>query len=298
MTRRTGDEAAPEIATLLTTTTKVPHRRPLDDDSWLALVNRRPSGLAAFIARPVGASGIVGYAQLDREPSWWTLSYVLDPVAVDGLAIGQELCRAAVSFVSGQGGGRVQLWVRSPTAMDEEIASSVGLTPHRELCQMRRSLPIEPVPSPPLATRSFRVGQDEAAWLELNNRAFESHPEQGSWSPATLAARERQPWFDPEGFLVHERDGKMAAFCWTKVHDGDPPLGEIYVLGVDPARQGRGLGARMLATGLIALHDKGLRIAMLYVDTDNKRAVKLYTTAGFIVDHFDRVYGGEVKPAR
>lgn len=298
ISRRVGDETVPAIAALLAARSEALGYRPLDEDSWHDLAVGRQPGFAGFIARRADAPGIVGYAQLRRKPAAWELEYVLDPATAGVFRIGGALCRAALDAVAEEGGGRVQLWTRSPTATSDEIAGSLGLVAERELYQMRRPLPVDEDSSSPIATRPFRVGADEPAWLELNNSAFAAHPEQGSWSADMLAERELEAWFDPTGFLVHERAGKMAAFCWTKVHDSDPPLGEIYVLGVDPTLQARGIGASMLAAGLDVLSGKGLRTAMLYVDADNERAVELYRAFGFVVDHRDRAYGGDIAPAR
>ena len=79
---------------------------------------------------------------------------------------------------------------------------------------------------PTIATRPFRPGVDEDAWLEVNNRAFARHPDQRDQTRADVEAQEREPWFDPAGFLVLDaepdgpRAGRLAGFCWTKVHRG------------------------------------------------------------------------------
>jgi mycothiol synthase len=168
-----------------------------------------------------------------------------------------------------------------------DLAEAAGFTLHREVLRLGRDLPVdEPWDLP---VRPFRVGADEDAWLDVNNRAFAWHPDQGGWTRADIEARETEPWFDADGFLVHERDGDLVAFCWTKVHDTEhPPLGEIYVIGVDPDAAGTGLGRAMTLAGLDHLADRGLRDAILYVESTNTRARALYDDLGFTQIWADR----------
>ena len=104
-------------------------------------------------------------------------------------SIGPELLEAALDVIAHEGGGPVSWWVFEPTSTHRQVAESVGLAHGRRLYQMRRPLPLD-LPST-LDTRSFVRGQDEEAWLRVNNRAFAAHPEQGGWDLATLRLREQ-----------------------------------------------------------------------------------------------------------
>jgi len=122
------------------------------------------------------------------------------------------------------------------------------------------------------------------AWLELNNQIFVAHPDQGNWAIADLENRMSEPWFDPKGFFLCVHKGKIAGFCWTKIHRdfvNQDPIGELYVIGVDSAHSGKGIGKAICTEGLIYLKEKGIKQAMLYVDDDNEAGKGLYQSLGF-----------------
>ena len=180
------------------------------------------------------------------------------------------------------------------------VADRLGLDRIRDLFQLRRPLPVghdDPVRNgaPPLRLRPFVAAKDAEAWIRCNNRAFATHPSQGTQTPETLAATLAEPWVDLDGFLVSDdadRPGELAGFCWTRVHppaDGDPALGEIFVIGVDPEHHGHGLGRTLVLAGLDHLAWVGTTTGMLYVEADNEPALKLYERLGFEVHHRYRI---------
>ncbi|MCU1496347.1 MAG: mycothiol synthase [Acidimicrobiales bacterium] len=185
--------------------------------------------------------------------------------------------------------------------LPEAVADALGLDHRRDLLQLHRSLPVPAdhgvrASAPALAIRPFRPGQDDAAWIRVNNRAFAGHPDQGRESPATLATRTAGTWFDADGFLVADdvdRPGELAGFCWTKVHAAsatEPERGEIYVIGVDPSHRGLGLGASFTLAGLDHLAGCGITTAILFVDAHNEPARRLYDRLGFTAHARRRVY--------
>jgi mycothiol synthase len=237
---------------------------------------------------------LAGYAHLDpTDPVEGPSGELVIHPAHRRRGLGLALTRALLA----EAGPRpLRLWAHGDLPGASALADRAGFQRIRALWTMRRSL------QAPLATphfpdgvtvRPFSVGADEAAWTDLNRRAFASHPEQGAWTLKDLALREREPWFDPAGFFLAERPGKLVGFHWTKMHGaqpGGPPhgheaIGEVYVVGVDQAERGNGLGRALTLEGLRYLRSRGLLDVMLYVDESNTPAIRLYESLGF--SHWD-----------
>jgi mycothiol synthase len=273
---------------------------PLSEQPLLCLEadEARVEHLLARDARGV----LVGYAQLDVTLA----ASVHGELVVDPdhrrLGIGRALLAAVPAAPDGTSDPVLHVWAHGDLPAARAFAAATQMPVVRELWQMR----LEPltggrdVPLPAGVTlRTFVPGQDEDEWRRVNSRAFAYHPEQGRMTSADLRAREQEAWFDPAGFLLAERDGHLLGSVWTKVHPagahGPDPVGEIYVVGVDPDAQGLGLGRALTAAGLNHLAGRGLTAAILYTEADNEVAIRTYRRAGFERSSSDVMFGSDTR---
>jgi mycothiol synthase len=280
-----------EVRALLAGATLADGVRPVSEETELRLQHGGHPGGTDLTARDADGA-LVGYARLELsadEPDA-EAELVVRPAA-RRRGVGSALLRRLEELA---GNRPLRVWAHGPLPGSTELATARGYSRARVLLQMRRPLAgIDPDPRPALpdgvTVRTFRPGADEDAWLTVNARAFATHPEQGRWTAEDLAVREAESWFDPAGFFLAERaDGGrrwLLGFHWTKVHPpgdaGDAPIGEIYVLGIDPDAQGLGLGRALTDVGLAHLHRAGLTHVLLYVEEENTAAVTLYERTGF-----------------
>lgn len=274
---------------------------PSDRAPLLAFFERRDEGLSenkyGFVAltddRP-GAGvvaeqecAITGYAGLaPAREGEWAMELVSDPAATDALV------EAALSTVRQRGANRLRWWVYDPGR--NHLPVEKGFQPERELWSMRRPLPAPEVSGwQAFSVSGFRPGTHEQLLLEVNNAAFAGHPENGNLTLADLRRRMEMDWFDPEGIRMAWEGKRLAGFCWTKIHDAGQ--GEIYIIGVHPDFQGRGLGPALVGEGMRHLAAAGCGRVFLYTEGDNRAAIGMYERLGFEVDRIHRSFLRDVE---
>ena len=236
---------------------------------------------------------LIGYAHLDQtdQVAGPSVELVVDPNHRKTGA-GKALLAKAIEIC----GQNLRLWSHGDLPAASALAESNNFQRIRTVLQMSRRLdeikPINQIDKQ-IVIRSFLPGIDDQSWLELNNKIFANHPEQGNWQLTDLKLRQKEDWFDPAGFFIAEQNKQMIGFVWTKVHgatshqhDDSPShdhegIGEIYITGVDSALAGGGVGKSLTITGLNYMKYQGIENAILYVDEDNQAAYGLYSSLGF-----------------
>ena len=216
--------------------------------------------------------------------------FVIDPDA-RGLGHGARMLDMLTHPSRGGASTAKLFWAHGDHPASRALARHHKLESVRTLLHLR----VDPLPSP-LATGGVVVGTaairpfvpaDAPGWLELNARTFAGHPDQGGVTRGDLDAIMAEPWFDAADFLLLEDGAELVAYCWLK-RTGD--TGEFYVVGVDPQRQGEGLGQALMVAGFARLRERGIRSAHLYVEGDNAPALRLYRGYGFVDASVDVQY--------
>lgn len=293
--RLTGEQVS-EVTAVVGAATATDGVRPLSEAASLRL--RDGQDVRHLLSYDDGR--LVGYGQVDTgDPRGASAELVVAPAA-RRRGFGRRLAEAAHAESPD---GRLRAWAHGDLPGAAELAALLGYVKVRELWRMERALTTADAPALPeprlpdgVRVRPFVPGRDEEAWLAVNGRAFDHHPEQGRTTRADLEEREHEGWFDPAGFFLAERDGRLLGFHWTKVVD--PGAGEVYVIGVDPRAQGGGLGKALVLVGLHHLRERGLPRAELYVEADNAPAVAMYERLGFAHLASDVMYASGLSVPR
>jgi mycothiol synthase len=263
---------------------------PFNEQARLDVQSGRRTPIVATVwseaehTRPIG-SAIVGRGELDL---------VIDPL-FRGKGYGSVALRGLLATAR----GNLTAWSHGDHPAARVLADHHGFLPVRRLLQLRSGplrlpgaradAPAAHRPHDDVTIGPFREG-DELEWVELNARIFESHPEQGRLTLDDLRARQAEPWFEAQDFLVaRDQQGRIVGYDWVKA-EPDADEGEIYVLGVDPAHTGRGTGRALLLAGLERLAARGRSAATVSVEAGDSSAIRLYHQLGFTEHTVDVQY--------
>ena len=293
-----------DVRELVSTATEFDGVAPVGEQVLRELGHDRTEHLLVTDSQSGGT--IVGYLNLSNpsptgDGDAGMAELVVHPAA-RRRGIGAAMGRAALARTN----RLTQFWAHGTLEPARATASALDLVAVRELVQMRRPLRDIPEPAgtvPGVRIRTYRGAADDAELLRVNNAAFATHSEQGGWTAADLAERRNEPWFDPEGLFLAFGDSesdhpdRLLGFHWTKVHSDQPGLGEVYVVGVDPSAQGRGLGRTLTAIGVEWLARRladpanpTAATVLLYLESDNVAALRTYRSLGFTTYSVDTAY--------
>lgn len=272
-----------EHEALLDACTRADGAAPIGDGPRRAL-EMHDGRTTIFELRTGDAKTLAGLAVVGPDGERLTAELAVDPSS-RRRGHGRRLVE---SILEATGEADPWFWAHGDHPGAARLAESHDLRRARELLQMR--LPVagaelpEPEFPPDVVLRTFRPGTDDAEWLRVNNAAFSWHPEQGGQTAADLDAAVGTDDFDASGFFLavpSDDPDRILGFHWTKVHPSSDPLGEVFVLGVDPAVHSRGLGRALTLAGLHHLAGTGVREIELYTEGDNEKALGLYSSLGF-----------------
>lgn len=150
---------------------------------------------------------------------------------------------------------------------------------------MTQIRPFRSVDLEPVVALSLRAWEPVFRSLEaeMDPAVFEAFYPGRDWRPVQRKSVEATCG-NGENVWVAESDGAVVGFVALRFHEADK-LGEIYMIAVDPAHQGRGIGSQLTDFSLGKLRAAGMSIAMVETggDEGHARARRTYERAGFRV---------------
>ena len=246
------------------------------------------AGQDLFIAELAG--DIIGYMDVTAE---LTISRVIVDCWVCPEHRRRGLARKLLGYATRRAkeiGARVaQVNIAEDNAVASRVLSRLGFNPVRRFLELRLNITDIHWPDTDQAALQCRYLQpgEEDRLTQIQNRAFA-----GAWgynpnTVETITYQTNSSACSPGDIILVYQGDKVIGYCWTGVagdgEAGSQRNGRIFMLGVDRDYRGKGTGKQVLLAGLACLQGKGVQVAELTVDSENKTACALYESIGFRV---------------
>jgi mycothiol synthase len=240
----------------------------------------------------VEASGkIVGYLNIVPEPGIRRVvinCFIKSEHCRRGLAT--KLLYNAIKRARALGARVAHVNVVEGNTLAQRVLDKLGFQQVRLFHEL--SLELSEIPSlemnAHLAISHFKKGEEDKL-TEIQNRCFINTWGYNPNTEEEIKYDTRAGNCEPEGIIFAYEGQRLLGYCWTRIEHGGKSSahaekGRIYMIGVDPDSRNTGIGRRLLLAGLAYLKSKGLRVAQLTVDSENKVATALYHSVGFKID--------------
>ena len=200
-----------------------------------------------------------------------------------------QLFNCAVNRIKELGVRVVHVNIRQDNMVAGKILTELGFSLVRQFLELR--LDIGRVDGlhvhSAIKWRYLQPGQEDEL-TKLQNRAFADAWGYNSNTVETITFRIGQSTCSRQDIVLAYDEDRAVGCCWTGLsYEGGIPSvrrGRIHMLGVDPDHRGRGIGRELMMVGLTRLRNRGLGVAELTVDSENKAACALYQSLGFEVE--------------
>ncbi len=179
--------------------------------------------------------------------------------------------------------------IAEDNVLAQRVLSRLGFRLVRRFLELRMDIADVHWPDTNQAAPECRYLQrgEEDKLTQIQNRAF---AEDWGYNPNTVGEiiyRTNLSTCSPEDIVLIYEGDKVIGYCWTGIACEGGAVskrkGQISMLGVDPDYRGKGTGKKVLLVGLARLKSKGLQVAELETDCENKIARALYQSIGFKV---------------
>jgi len=241
-----------------------------------------------FIAEMAGV--VIGYADVKPELDIGrvVLNFLVHPKHRGRGLLASKIIDRAIGRTRELGVKVVHVNILKDSVTAKKLLTKMGFRFVRRFLELKVDLSKIPLPDiSQITPRCHHLERGEEDRLtEIQNRSFADTWGYNTNTVEEIIYRVNLPNCSPEDIILACDADKPIGYCWTRINfwknkAKSKSNGRIYMLGVDPDHQGKGIGKQVLLAGLSYMKSKDLRFVELTVDSKNKAACALYRSVGF-----------------